>query len=349
MNALDRVYRIAKADFKERVRSYKFLIILGFAMFLSFSFIAPTNAEYITNYVMQDNVIYRGVYNSAWLGSMMALSITVFLSLFGFYLIRSNVERDIDTGMNQILGSCSVKKSIYIFGKFLSNFCTILTIILIAAFSTIVIQFIRGEVLQINLVDIFSPIIFIVLPSIAVVSAIAILFESISFLRGSLGSVAYFLLWMAIYIITMETNLSNQNIAGANIFKNDLFGMTTLLNYMLNGIKEVFPNITANMIELFGDKGSYAIQTFNWGGIKWSASIILVRFIWVLVALLIVEVSSVLFRGFDVLRKNKTNLNVLSLFKKRTPINYEIYKYKDNGTKLTKLKSSSFQYIIYQI
>ena len=41
---------------------------------------------------------HRGLYNSAYLGSLMALMISPFLSLAGFYLVKNAIDRDIQNG-----------------------------------------------------------------------------------------------------------------------------------------------------------------------------------------------------------------------------------------------------------
>ncbi len=42
------VYHIVKADFLERVRGYKFLVILGLMVLVSYLFVPKPNASYVT-------------------------------------------------------------------------------------------------------------------------------------------------------------------------------------------------------------------------------------------------------------------------------------------------------------
>ena len=65
---LNSIYHIAKADFLQRVRSNYFLIALGVCVFLIYSFVPPVDAGY--RLISLGN--YRGFYNSAWIGSMVA-------------------------------------------------------------------------------------------------------------------------------------------------------------------------------------------------------------------------------------------------------------------------------------
>jgi hypothetical protein len=60
------LYHLARADFLERVRRYSFLLTLAFAAGLAFLTYSGTISLQLDE--------YRGVYNSAWVGSMMTLS-----------------------------------------------------------------------------------------------------------------------------------------------------------------------------------------------------------------------------------------------------------------------------------
>ena len=60
------LYHMVKADFLERVRSYSFLVILAGALYLAYSVIAEK-----VWVLVGDG--YRGVYNSAWIGMLMAI------------------------------------------------------------------------------------------------------------------------------------------------------------------------------------------------------------------------------------------------------------------------------------
>jgi len=64
MSRLSRLSQIVRADFMERTRRYGTLILLGAAIFLTYSYLPPADADYVT-FSMNG---YRGIYNSAWVG-----------------------------------------------------------------------------------------------------------------------------------------------------------------------------------------------------------------------------------------------------------------------------------------
>ncbi len=95
------LYHVARADLLERVRGYRFLIVLGLAIVAAFLFVPADEASYVT----LDLDGYRGVYDSAWIGAMVGLMSSLYLALVAFYAIKGSISRDVDTGVGQIIAS----------------------------------------------------------------------------------------------------------------------------------------------------------------------------------------------------------------------------------------------------
>ena len=121
MKSLRALYHLARADFLQRTRSYGFLITLGMTLYVALFFIPPNHSSYATMTISG----HRGLYNSAYLGSLMALLISPLLSLAGFYLVKNAIDRDIQTGVGQILATTTLTKPLYTVGKTLSNFAVL--------------------------------------------------------------------------------------------------------------------------------------------------------------------------------------------------------------------------------
>ena len=333
------ILSVAKADFKERVRSFKYLCVLILIMILCFLFIAPKNAEYITNYMQVGKTIYRGIYNSEWIGAMIALVISVFLPLFGFYLVRGNIEHDRITGVNEILGTASVKKSAYLTGKFLSSLLVLITIVLSCVMSSILVQIVRGESYKINFISIIKPILVIVFPVICVTAAMAVLFECISFLRGSMGNIAYFLCYMVSYIFGMENLINNKE----HLLNKDFFGIGILIKAMINGIKSIHPSITSNMIELFGDKNNAEINYIVWHGMSFDMQIIKIRLLYLAAAIVIIMISCLVFRGFYEKSHKKS---IISMGKNKNKLINNKFVQKNKVNILGRLSDADFKYSV---
>ncbi|MGD8475230.1 MAG: hypothetical protein PVH59_14005, partial [Anaerolineae bacterium] len=117
MSKLSRLYQIVRADFLERTRRYGTLIILGVAVFLTYSYLPPVDADYVT-FSMNG---YRGVYNSAWIGGTVTVLCVLTLSFGGFYLVKSAITLDRRTGVGQIIAATPLTKVQYVLAKIVSN------------------------------------------------------------------------------------------------------------------------------------------------------------------------------------------------------------------------------------
>ena len=102
MNAPRAIFAIARADFIERVRRYSFLLTLLFAVFLGYGAASGKITIHLGG--------YRGVYTSAWIGALVAMVTTCFVSLVGFYIVKNAIDRDRQTGVGQILAATPLSK-----------------------------------------------------------------------------------------------------------------------------------------------------------------------------------------------------------------------------------------------
>ena len=192
------LYHLARADFLERARRYSFLITIAVTIGAGYFFVPPIGASYVT----LDLGGYRGVYNSAWVGGVVALLTAMFLWLFGFYLVKNAVERDRRTGVGQIMAATPLRKPAYTVGKWLSNFAFLAAIVAILALSALGMQLVRGEQLRIEPWPLLSPFLLMALPAVAVISAVAVLFETIPGLGGGFGNVVYF--FLSIFVLDVS-------------------------------------------------------------------------------------------------------------------------------------------------
>jgi hypothetical protein len=125
-----------------------------------------------------------------------AMLASIFVGLFGFYVISNAVRRDIDSRCGYVIASTTMRTREYIIGKFLGNVVFLSTFMGGYMVASIAMLLVRGEAP-------LQPLIFmkqyaILVPStIVFVSVVAIIFESIPFLSGRFGDVAYFFLYSA--------------------------------------------------------------------------------------------------------------------------------------------------------
>ncbi|WNS40742.1 hypothetical protein [Paenibacillus sp. MMS20-IR301] len=278
MKVFRTVYNVARADVLERTRQFSFLLMLGITMLAAYFFIPPTDGNYATLYLDR----YRGVYNSAWVGSSVAISTTLFLSLFGFYLVKNSIRRDEQTGFGQIIASTSVSKLNYLAGKALSNFTVLSVIVAVIILITATMQLVRGEVLRIELWPMLSPFLFLTLPVMAVVSALAVLFETVKALRGVIGHVIYFSMYIAFI------SLSAYIPYGTNVITDRMKSDLTLLHPDYSG------SFGIGVLTL----GGQPMKLFQWQGMDWTPALIGQQLTLLLYAFIIILAASVFFRRF---------------------------------------------------
>ncbi len=290
MKFVHTILAIGYPDFLQRIRRYSFLVIIGLTIIVGISLIPAIDS----NFGAMNFGGYRGVYNSAWVGTLMALLTSFVLALFGFYIIKDTIDRDKETGVGQIIAATPISKSMYIFGKFISNVVLLMVIAIVMVVVGGVMQYIRGEVLSINLWLLMRPFFLITFPTLIFVSALALLFENISFLRTSFGNIIYFFIWISTFIPMVE-----------NITFLDLIGGTAVIPQVIKDCQLFYPNYNGG-ITLLGH--SQTVGTFFWDGIDWTGQMILQRMVWIVVALGLLSLSTILFQRFDNAQENRESL-----------------------------------------
>lgn len=280
MRTLHVLYQLQRADFLERIRRNSFLVILGLSVLVGYLIVPDDNASYTILRVSG----YRGIYNSAWIGVMVALAASTFLSLTGFLIVKNAIARDNETGVGQIIAGTPVKKIIYLLGKFLSNLSVLSLIVGVLAAMSVVMQFLRGESGKLDLFQLLLPLLLITLPAMALVSAFALLFESITWLRGGFGNLVWFFMWISFVI--WGTTSSADPLGTGSIISQITHDASKHLGKEAVGITLVSSALSA-------ENG-----VFPWVGLDWS-TILPFRLFWTGIALLLICLTSLFFNRFD--------------------------------------------------
>jgi hypothetical protein len=301
MNRSRVLFHMVRADFLERVRRYSFLLTLGFSVYLGY-------AIYSGQITLQLDR-YHGVANAAWLGSVVALVGSVFLSLIGFYVVKNTIQRDRETRVGRILAATPMSKSFYTLSKALSNLAVLSAMILILAAGAVVIQAAHKGAGSVNLFDLLSPILIFSLCAMSVTAALAVLFETIPGLRGGVGNIVYFFLWCFLLSIGVTT-LSAGKASGTIASVRDYTGIATISGQMQAQLHQLDPQYKGGTSLSIGSLNR-ATKTFVWTGLNWSPALILGRALWLGVAICLTLLAAAFFDRFDpawgifVLKRNK--------------------------------------------
>ncbi len=299
MNGIRAVFHLLRADYLERVRRSSFLIILGLTVVAGYFYLpansASTKTLAFTISFSGSGGPYRGVYNSAWVGTQVVLFASLWLSIIGFYLVKNALDRDVSTGVGQIIATTSLSKVQYTLGKALSNFAVLGTMTLILAIAAAATQLLRAEDTHIDLWALLSPFVLIMLPTMAVVAALAILFETVGWLRGTLGNVVYFFLISTVIPLSFAVNTGPVG---------DLLGSSNAIQQMQIAAQASVPGYNGGFE--YGTRfGTTFSHTFHWTGIQWTSEVMLGRLFWVGVALCIALLAALFFTRFDTAKESQ--------------------------------------------
>lgn len=281
MNVVHPVWAIARADFLERVRRYTFLVTLLFAVYLGYAA--------ATGRISLRLGEYRGLYTSAWIGTMMTVVTTTFVSLIGFYLIKNAVDRDRQTGVGEVLASTPLSRSSYLLGKFASNFAFLSSMVGVLGLAAIAMQFLAAEDHTFRPWALLSPFLFLSLPAMAITAALALLFETVRVLRGGVGNVLWFFVWAMGIGLPGLTGLPQL----------DFSGLWTVFQSIAPAAQAAIPGFQKEFSLTIADRPVQVLPGFHWGGIDWTGSVVLWRFGWAAAGLGLVLASAIFFDRFD--------------------------------------------------
>jgi hypothetical protein len=281
------VYHLAKADFLERLRRISFLVTLAATSY--FGYLAWAGRIHLSSHD------YTGIANSAWTGTLMAIVASTFLSLCGFYVVRQTVERDRMTRVGPILATTPASSFEYLFGKFLSNLAVLSAMLGVLAIAAIALQLLRHESGHFDIVSLVLPFLLLALPAMALVAAMAVLFDVTPGLSGGLGNVIYFFVW----IFGLAGSIEIWKKFGALTFT-DPVGLGALERQLEAAALAAGADPKANDFALnIGGSIAQGLTPFLWNGLNYNASLVFGRLFWIGVAVGTVLASSLFFHRFD--------------------------------------------------
>jgi hypothetical protein len=293
MNTLCVLYHLALADFYERTRRHSFLLILAAAIYLG---VLVNNGAMGMDLVStgEDMLIrYHGELNSAWIGTMTVMVTNLLLGLFGFYLVSDCIKRDVRTGVGQIIATTPVSRAAYLVGKWISNFMVLVVLVLILALAAVVMVLFQSET-ALDLEALLMPFFAVALPYMALTAALAVVFETVPWLRGAVGNVIYFFVYISSLLAWMALGTALpffKDPMGNNIFGRSLHAAASA----------AFPNDTITRILSVGSFNVPGAQfkVFNWAGLDWTPGIIGAQWLWAVLGLVLVLLSALWFARFD--------------------------------------------------
>ncbi len=290
MNRSRALYHIGRADFLERVRRYSFLLTLGFAVYLGY-------AVYANQLVLRLGD-YRGIYNSAWVGSLMAQAAGAFLTLAGFYIVKNTIRRDQQTRVGRVLATTPMSNPLYTLGKAVSNFAVLAAMVLVVAIAAVAMQLLSAEERAVNVWSLLSPLLLLTLPAMAFIAALAVLFETLPGLRGGTGNIIYVFVWAMLLVGTMPGVVDAGQMRPINYFT-DLTGLGSTMMQMRSELRSIDPQYTGGASLNLEIGQPLPSKRFLWTGMHWNGWLLASRLFWIFLAAALGLLAACFFDRFD--------------------------------------------------
>ncbi|MBE0671559.1 MAG: ABC-2 transporter permease [Anaerolineales bacterium] len=293
MNTLRWIYHMMLADLRERVRTPKFLVIIGLAMLAGYAYIPATDSATLSIALGP----WRGVNNSAWVGTVFGMLTVLIMPILGYFLVKNAIELDRRTNVGRVIATTPISKPVYVLGKWLSNLATLTMILFILNIMALVMQLVRAEVTQVDLWALSAPIWLMGFPIFALIAAIAVLFESISFLSGTFGNILFFIGWVLFLEFIGLPGLFEFNV-GVIQPHNDLLGVSLPLASLQAIGNQLFPEFVGHF-NFGGANYGMAPQIVDWQGVDWTLAYMLDRLSWLALAIGLTLSAALPFDRFD--------------------------------------------------
>ncbi|RLM63339.1 hypothetical protein DVK07_16710 [Halorubrum sp. Atlit-26R] len=287
-----RVYHIGRADFLQRVRSRRLLVVLAIVAFFG----------YLVN-VGQIELAYQldrggdltnvaGTNTASFVGLKAAMTGSMVLLFAGFYLMKGTLERDRLHNVDQVVASTPITDQAYLFGKWLSNIGLGIVILTTLGFATVINHAVHG-VGPTKLVALVGPIFVIALPLSALVGAVVLLFETIDRLSGTLGNIGYF--FLATFALAGLQSAAGYapNELPVLVRAVDLMGHLTVYTLTADALLTEAPD-AIGVLPSFGTLSGEE-QIFHYGGQPWPLWIFVQRVGLLLPAIVTVFVATIPF------------------------------------------------------
>lgn len=275
---------LALADFRDRVRRRSFLAVLAAAAFLGL--------QAIQGHVLVVVGERTGEPSSAWAGALMTMVAATFLSLAGFWVVKGSIARDRETGVGQILAAAPMSKGAYTLAKAASHFLVLAAMVGVLAVAALVLLLVAPASPAIRPLEILSPLVLFALPTMALVAALAVLFETLPPLAGGFGNLVWFFVWGALLVVPLETRTL------------DLMGVATFEREMGRVVSALDPGHAGGFaITLAGDAAVRVTGRFRWDGMPPGATPWLERAEVCAIALAVALLAALPFDRFDPARR----------------------------------------------
>jgi hypothetical protein len=282
-----RVVAVAMADARARLRRTRTgLLVLGSAVLAWLAIPDPATGAGLVSIGGA-----RALYSSSTLAFATASLLSFTLSFFGFYLVSNALESDIRARIATVVAASPVRSAEYLLGKLGGNLALLLAVSFGSMAAAMAMQAVRGEgVLEPG--TYLANYAVLLVPCIAWVAAMALVFECAPALSGRGGDVLYLFVWM----LTLPLGLEPWRKLGAPV---SWFGRCfdyTGLGFVMREVQRISGG---SDFSIGYAKNALAKPPITFPGFDFTPEALGTRAMGLIVPVLLFPVALALFRRFD--------------------------------------------------
>ena len=199
------------AEVRMRLRSAATLLaIIAFVVGAFFWIPDPHGTATSLSWELPDGRVQAPLYTAEYVALAISILSGIFLAMGGFYLVAGSVRRDRERNVGAILAATPLSKTAYLGGKFAAHFVYLLVLAALGLAAGL-LAFLRFGTGPFSLAGFALPYFASIIPAVAVVASLAVLFDVTPVLRGRGGLVLWFFFFIFV-LIKLPLDLSGADV-----------------------------------------------------------------------------------------------------------------------------------------
>ncbi|MEL6562227.1 MAG: hypothetical protein AAFQ94_28905 [Bacteroidota bacterium] len=167
---------LLKLDVLQRIRTYRFFVMVVLGLYLAAGFVPAPDANYSTINLGE----FRPIYNSVWVGALTAMMSSILICMVGFFLIDGAIGKDRNLKVDIFIRSRAISRRKYLFLKAWSNSVMLCIIILFIFLMALIMFFIRREAGEFSLLDFLIPFALVSVPAAIFTGHLSVILEALT-------------------------------------------------------------------------------------------------------------------------------------------------------------------------
>lgn len=167
---------LLKLDVLQRIRTYRFFVMVVLGLYLAAGFVPAPDANYSTINLGE----FRPIYNSVWVGALTAMMSSILICMVGFFLIDGAIGKDRNLKVDIFIRSGAISRRKYLFLKAWSNSMMLCIIILFIFLMALMMYFIRRESDGFSFLDFLIPFALVSIPAAIFTGHLSVILEALT-------------------------------------------------------------------------------------------------------------------------------------------------------------------------